>query len=438
MMQIKTKILGLMLCLSYVPFSAASAEQLQAQLDNDLEPLMKKVVEWRHDLHQFPELSNREFKTSKKVENHLRSLGLEVTTGIAHTGVVAILKGGKPGPLVALRADMDGLPVTEMTGLSFASAQTDTYNGQEVGVMHACGHDAHVAILMGVAEFLTSVRDELAGSVMFIFQPAEEGAPVGEEGGAKLMLKEGIWKTNKPDVIFGLHVTNAPHGIIGYREGPFMAASDAWKFTIKGRQAHGSTPWESIDPIMVAFQIGNNIQTIISRKLNLTESPAVISVGSIHGGVRSNIIPDVVEMEGTIRTFDPAIREQIFIELRKIAETTAAMAGATVEVLLPNGDNYPVTVNDPDLTQRVLPTLRDIVGKDMVYRSGRSMGAEDFSFFAQQVPGFYFYLGVNKIGADLSSTAGNHSPLFIIDDGALPVGVKALTHMTIDYLNGGF
>ena len=436
-MQIKTKILGLMLCLSYVPFSAASTEQLQAQLDNDLEPLMKKVVEWRHDLHQFPELSNREFKTSKKVENHLRSLGLEVTTGIAHTGVVAILKGGKPGPLVALRADMDGLPVTEMTGLSFASAQTDTYNGQEVGVMHACGHDAHVAILMGVAEFLTSVRDELAGSVMFIFQPAEEGAPVGEEGGAKLMLKEGIWKTNKPDVIFGLHVTNAPHGIIGYREGPFMAASDAWKFTIKGRQAHGSTPWESIDPIMVAFQIGNNIQTIISRKLNLTESPAVISVGSIHGGVRSNIIPDVVEMEGTIRTFDPAIREQIFIELRKIAETTAAMAGATVEVLLPNGDNYPVTVNDPDLTQRVLPTLRDIVGKDMVYRSGRSMGAEDFSFFAQQVPGFYFYLGVNKIGADLSSTAGNHSPLFIIDDGALPVGVKALTHLTIDYLSGG-
>ena len=438
MMQIKTKILGLMLCLSYVPFSAASTEQLQAQLDNDLEPLMKKVVEWRHDLHQFPELSNREFKTSKKVENHLRSLGLEVTTGIAHTGVVAILKGGKPGPLVALRADMDGLPVTEMTGLSFASAQTDTYNGQEVGVMHACGHDAHVAILMGVAEFLTSVRDELAGSVMFIFQPAEEGAPVGEEGGAALMLKEGIWKINKPDVIFGLHVTNAPHGIIGYREGPFMAASDAWKFTIKGRQAHGSTPWESIDPIMVAFQIGTNIQTIVSRKLNLTESPAVISVGSIHGGVRSNIIPDVVEMEGTIRTFDPAIREQIFIELRKIAETTAAMAGATVEVLLPNGDNYPVTVNDPDLTQRVLPTLRDIVGKDMVYRSGRSMGAEDFSFFAQQVPGFYFYLGVNKIGADLSSTAGNHSPLFIIDDGALPVGVKALTHMTIDYLNGGF
>jgi len=436
-MQIKTKILSFLLCLFAIPFTAASTQQLQDQLDSNLEPLMKKVVEWRHDLHQFPELSNREFKTAKKVETHLRGLGLEVTTGIAHTGVVAILKGGKPGPMVALRADMDGLPVTEVTGLSFASTQKDTYNGQEVGVMHACGHDAHVAILMGVAEFLTSVRDELAGSVMFIFQPAEEGAPVGEEGGAKLMIKEGIWKTNKPDVVFGLHVTNAPHGIIGYREGPFMAASDAWKFTIKGRQAHGSTPWESIDPIMVAFQIGNNIQTIVSRKLNLTESPAVISVGSIHGGVRSNIIPDVVEMEGTIRTFDPAIREKIFIEMRKIAETTAAMAGATVEVLLPNGDNYPVTVNDLDLTQRVLPTLRNIVGKDMVYRSGRSMGAEDFSFFAQQVPGFYFYLGVNKPGVDGSNTAGNHSPLFTIDDGALPVGVKALAHLTIDYLNGG-
>lgn len=435
-MQIKSRVICLLLCSCYMSFSGANTEQLHVQLDNNLEPLMQKVVEWRHDLHQYPELSNREFKTSKKVENHLRSLGLEVRTGIAHTGVVAILKGGKPGPMVALRADMDGLPVTEMTGLSFASKETDTYNGQDVGVMHACGHDAHVAILMGVAEFLTSVRDELSGSVMFIFQPAEEGAPTGEGGGAKLMLEEGIWESNKPDVIFGLHVTNAPHGIIGYREGAFMAASDAWKFTIKGRQAHGSTPWDSIDPVMVAFQIGNNIQTIVSRKLNLTESPAVISVGSIHGGVRSNIIPDVVEMEGTIRTFDPAIREKIFVEMRTIAETTAAMAGATVEVLLPNGDNYPVTFNNADLTQRVLPTLRNVVGKDMVIRSGRSMGAEDFSFFAQQVPGFYFYLGVNKIGADLSSTAGNHSPLFTIDDSALPVGVKALTHLTIDYLNG--
>ena len=412
-----------------------SNDDLSASIQADYQHRLGDM--FKH-FHANPELSTGEFKTAKKIAQELRAHGFNVTENVGGTGLVALLKNGT-GPLVMMRADMDGLPVEEKTGLSYASTvtQLDPVTQKTFPVMHACGHDVHVAILMGVAEFLTSVRDELAGSVMFIFQPAEEGAPVGEEGGAALMLKEGIWKINKPDVIFGLHVTNAPHGIIGYREGPFMAASDAWKFTIKGRQAHGSTPWESIDPIMVAFQIGTNIQTIVSRKLNLTESPAVISVGSIHGGVRSNIIPDVVEMEGTIRTFDPAIREQILIEMRKIAETTAAMAGATVEVLLPNGDNYPVTVNDPDLTQRVLPTLRDIVGKDMVYRSGRSMGAEDFSFFAQQVPGFYFYLGVNKIGADLASTAGNHSPLFIIDDGALPVGVKALAHLTIEYLNGG-
>jgi len=435
-MQIKTKIFSFLLCLFAIPFTAANTQQLQDQLESNLEPLMKKVIEWRHDLHQFPELSNREFKTAKKVEAHLRGLGLEVQIGIAHTGVVAILKGAKPGPMVALRADMDALPVTEMTGLPFASQQTDTYNGQNVGVMHACGHDAHVAILMGVAEFLASVRNELSGSVMFIFQPAEEGAPVGEEGGAKLMLKEGVWELNKPDVIFGLHVTNAPNGLIAYREGAFMAAADSWKFIIKGRQAHGSTPWDSIDPIMVAFQIGNNLQTIVSRKLDLTASPAVISVGSIHGGVRSNIIPDVVEMEGTIRTFDPAIRAKILVEMRNIAKSTAEMAGATVEVLLPNGANYPVTFNDTDLTARVLPSLKRIVGEDMVYRSELTMGAEDFSFFSQQVPGFYFFLGVNKPGADPLTTPGNHSPLFTIDDGALPVGVKALTHMTIEYLNG--
>ena len=251
-------------------------------------------------------------------------MGLEVKTGIAHTGVVAILKGGKPGPLVALRADMDALPVVESTGLPFASKERSVYNGKDVGVMHACGHDAHIAILMGVAEFLTSIKKDLPGDVMFIFQPAEEGAPVGEEGGARLMLKEGIWSQTKPEVIFGLHVSNAPNGLISYREGPTMAAVDPWKITILGKQAHGSRPWDSIDPIMVAFQLGNNLQTIISRKLDLRESPAVISVGSIHGGIRSNIIPDKVEMEGTIRTFDPMIREKIFSEIRNIAEGTAA------------------------------------------------------------------------------------------------------------------
>ena len=431
-----TKIITLFIALLYTSLVFSSTERLEGKLDRNLDSLMKKVIGWRHDLHQFPELSNREFRTAEKVTKHLQNLGLEVTTGIAHTGVVAILEGGKPGPLVALRADMDGLPVVEMTGLPFASKERDNYNGQEVGVMHACGHDAHVAILMGVAEFLTSVRNDLAGSVMFIFQPAEEGPPVGEEGGAQLMLKEGIWKDKKPEVVFGLHVTNAPHGLIAYREGASMAAADPWKIIIKGRQAHGSRPWDSIDPIMVAFQMGNNLQTIVSRKLDLRESPAVISVGSIHGGIRSNIIPDVVEMEGTIRTFDSAIRDKIFFEMRNIAESTAKMAGASVEVFLPNGQSYPVTYNDEDLTKRVLPTLRQIVGEEMIYRSERTTGAEDFSFFSQKVPGFYFFLGVNKLDADPLTTPGNHSPFFYVDDGALPVGVKALSHLTIEYLNG--
>ena len=431
-----TKIITLFIALLYTSLVFSSTERLEGKLDRNLDSLMKKVIGWRHDLHQFPELSNREFRTAEKVTKHLQNLGLEVTTGIAHTGVVAILEGGKPGPLVALRADMDGLPVVEMTGLPFASKERDNYNGQEVGVMHACGHDAHVAILMGVAEFLTSVRNDLAGSVMFIFQPAEEGPPVGEEGGAQLMLKEGIWKDKKPEVIFGLHVTNAQHGLIAYREGASMAAADPWKIIIKGRQAHGSRPWDSIDPIMVAFQMGNNLQTIVSRKLDLRESPAVISVGSIHGGIRSNIIPDVVEMEGTIRTFDSAIRDKIFFEMRNIAESTAKMAGASVEVFLPNGQSYPVTYNDEDLTKRVLPTLRQIVGEEMIYRSERTTGAEDFSFFSQKVPGFYFFLGVNKLDADPLTTPGNHSPFFYVDDGALPVGVKALSHLTIEYLNG--
>ncbi|MCH2264372.1 MAG: amidohydrolase [SAR86 cluster bacterium] len=431
-----TKIITLFIALLFTSLVFSSTERLEGKLDRNLDSLMKKVVAWRHDLHQFPELSNREFRTAEKVTKHLQNLGLEVTTGIAHTGVVAILEGGKPGPLVALRADMDGLPVVEMTGLPFASKERDDYNGQEVGVMHACGHDAHVAILMGVAEFLASVRNDLAGSVMFIFQPAEEGPPVGEEGGAQLMLKEGIWKDKKPEVIFGLHVTNAPHGLIAYREGASMAAADPWKIIIKGRQAHGSRPWDSIDPIMVAFQMGNNLQTIVSRKLDLRESPAVISVGSIHGGIRSNIIPDVVEMEGTIRTFDSGIRDKIFFEMRNIAESTAKMAGATVEVFLPYGQSYPVTYNDEDLTKRVLPSLRKIVGEEMVYRSERTTGAEDFSFFSQEVPGFYFFLGVNKPDADPLTTPGNHSPFFYVDDGALPIGVKALSHLTIEYLNG--
>tara|TARA_Y100000590_G_scaffold468091_1_gene649374 strand:+ start:15746 stop:17059 length:1314 start_codon:yes stop_codon:yes gene_type:complete len=430
------KIVTFIFALLFSAFALSSTDRLEGKLERNLDSLMEKVIEWRHDIHEYPELSNREYRTAEKVAKHLESLGMEVKTGIAHTGVVGILKGDKPGPMVALRADMDALPVTEMTGLPFASKVRDKFNGLDVGVMHACGHDAHVAILMGVAEFLTSIKNDLAGSVMFIFQPAEEGPPVGEEGGAQLMLKEGIWKDKKPEVVFGLHVTNAPNGMIAYREGAAMAAADPWKIVINGKQAHGSRPWDSVDPIMVAFQLGNNLQTIVSRKLDLRESPAVISVGSIHGGVRSNIIPEVVEMEGTIRTYDSGIRDQIFKEMKKIAQNTAAMAGASVEVYLPNGQNYPVTFNDEDLTKRVLPSLTRIVGEEMIVRSERATGAEDFSFFSQQVPGFYFFLGVNKPDADPSTTPGNHSPFFYIDDSALPVGLKALSHLTIEYLNG--
>lgn len=435
-MNIKTRLFVLLIIFSFTTQIFSSSQSIKRDLDKNIESLMQKVVGWRHNIHEFPELSNREFQTAKKVADHLESLGLEVKTGVAHTGVVAILEGGKSGPMVALRADMDALPVEEMTGLPFASKVRDKYNGLDVGVMHACGHDAHVAILMGVAEFLVSVQDKLKGSVMFIFQPAEEGPPVGEEGGAELMLKEGIWKEKKPDAVFGLHVTNAPNGTIWYREGASMAAADPWKIIIKGKQAHGSTPWDSVDPIMVAFQIGNNLQTIVSRKLDLRESPAVISVGSIHGGVRSNIIPDTVEMEGTIRTFDPGIRDQIFTEITKITKNTADMAGASVEVYLPNGQSYPVTYNDEELTKRVLPSLRKIVGEEMVYRSSRSTGAEDFSFFSQEVPGFYFFLGVNKPDADPFNTPGNHSPYFLIDDSALPVGVKSLIYLTTEFLEG--
>ena len=435
-MNIKTRLFVLLIIFSFTTQIFSSSQYIKRDLDKNIDTLMQKVVEWRHNIHQFPELSNREFQTAKKVADHLESLGLEVKTGIAHTGVVAILEGSNPGPMVALRADMDALPVEEMTGLPFASKVRDKYNGLDVGVMHACGHDAHVAILMGVAEFLVSVKNDLKGSVMFIFQPAEEGPPVGEEGGAQLMLKEGIWKEEKPDAVFGLHVTNAPNGMIAYREGASMAAADPWKITIKGKQAHGSRPWDSVDPIMVAFQIGNNLQTIVSRKLDLRESPAVISVGSIHGGVRSNIIPDIVKMEGTIRTFDSGIRDQIFTEMTRIAKNTADMAGASVEVYLPHGQSYPVTFNDEDLTKRVLPSLRKIVGEDMVYRSDRSTGAEDFSFFSQEVPGFYFFLGVNKSNADPLNTPGNHSPYFLIDDSALPVGVKSLVYLTVEFLEG--
>ena len=413
----------------------ASSEYFVEAIDQESDALLKKITTWRQHLHKYPELSNREFKTAKYIEQHLRSLDLDVKTGIAKTGLVAMLKGDKPGPLVALRADMDALPVVEQTGLPFASTEKTTFNGLDVGVMHACGHDAHMAILMGVAEFFTKHKTELAGSIMFIFQPAEEGPPVGEEGGAKLMLKEGIFKENKPDVVFGLHVNPAPDGAIAYREGPTMAAADSWKIIVTGKQAHGSAPWAGVDPIMISSQIVSAFNTIVSRKLDIRNLPAVISVGSVHGGVRSNIIPNEVVMEGTVRTYDPKMREKIITEMTTLAKSTAEMNGGSAEVIIPNGSNYPVTINNPDLTARVLPILKNVVAsKEYLVRTDRSTGAEDFSYYAQEVPGFFFFLGVTEEGKDWTKVAGNHSPYFEVSDASLDTGVKAFVHLTSGFL----
>lgn len=423
-------------CLFFItPVIFSDSSIVTKKYEKESENLLKKVTAWRHHLHEYPELSNREFKTAEYIEKHLRKLGLEVETGIAKTGIVAYLKGTKPGPLVALRADMDALPVVEKTGLPYASTQRSTYNGLDVGVMHACGHDAHMAILMGVAEFFAKNKNKIPGSIMFIFQPAEEGPPVGEDGGARLMLKEGIFEKRKPDVVFGLHVNPAPHGVIAYREGPTMAAADSWKVIVKGKQAHGSAPWAGIDPIMISSQIVNSFNTIVSRKLDIRNLPAVVSVGSVHGGVRSNIIPEEVIIEGTVRTYDPKMRDKIIKEMTTLAESTAKMNGGSAEVIIPNGNNYPVTINDEGLTARVIPVLEKVVAsKEYLVRTDRSTGAEDFSYYAQQVPGFFFFLGVTEQGKDWTKVAGNHSPYFVVSDPALELGVKAFVHLTAGYL----
>ncbi|MCW8125921.1 M20 family metallopeptidase [Microbulbifer halophilus] len=403
----------------------------------DPEPLLEqtgdKVIEWRRHIHRNPELGNREFETAKYIQQHLEDLGMEVETGVAHTGVVALLKGGRPGPTVALRADMDALPVTEEVDLPFASEVTTEYNGEEVGVMHACGHDTHVAMLMGAAEVLAGMREELNGNVLFVFQPAEEGAPDGEEGGAELMLKEGLFKKYKPDVAFGQHVTsNLPVGVIGYRSGPLMASSDEFRITVDGRQTHGSRPWGGVDPITAAAQIVTGTQAIVSRQIDITKEPAVVSFGVIEGGVRNNIIPDNVFLNGTIRNFDMDNRAQIFDKLKITAENIAESSGAkaTVQIL----EGYPVTVNDPQLTTEVLPTLREVAGDKRVLEVPKVTGAEDFSFFAQEVPGFYYFLGVTPEGEDPATAASNHSPRFYVDESALQVGTEAITRLALDYM----
>jgi amidohydrolase len=411
----------------------------RADLASDLEILAREVepsvIEWRRDIHRNPELGNREFRTSALVAAHLKSLGLEINTGVAHTGVVALLRGGKPGPVVALRADMDALPVTEEVDLPFASKVRTTWAGKETGVMHACGHDTHVAILMGVAQILARKRAELPGTVKFIFQPAEESPPPGEEGGAAMMVKEGVMENPRPEAVFGLHIGSMHEvGTIAYRPGPVMAAADILRITVQGRQTHGSAPWAGVDPIVVAAQIVLGLQTIVSRQVNLTSEPAVVTIGGIDGGNRFNIIPDKVEMVGTVRTFDEGMREDIHRRIRQIAEHIAESAGAKAIVSIEKP--YAVTVNDPALTERMLPSLKRVVGNGNLILRSKTTGAEDFSFFAQKAPGFFFFLGGSPKGTDLAKVAYNHSPRFYVDESALLIGVRALTQVTVDYLQG--
>ena len=404
--------------------------ELSGAVEQEIADVMPSVVAWRRDFHQHPELGNSEFRTAGIIADHLRSLGMDVQTGVAHTGVVGVLRGGQ-GPVVALRADMDALPVTELVDLPFASKATGEYQGREVGVMHACGHDNHVAILMGVAEVLAKQGAELRGTVKFIFQPAEEGTPDQSVGGAELMLQEGAFNDPKPDAVFGLHVFPYPVGTVATRAGGLMASSDFFRITVQGKQTHGAVPWAGVDPIVTASQIVLGLQTIVSRQLDATLTPSIVTVGKIEGGVRNNIIPESVEMVGTIRTFDADTRLDIHERVRRIATQTAAAAGATAEVEIDLG--YGVTRNDPALLRQMSPTLRSVAGDGFI-EAQQTTTAEDFSYFANEAPGLFLFLGVAS--EDPALVYPNHSPRFYADEGALPVGVRALTALTLDYMAG--
>ena len=421
--------------LALVP--ALSLAQAAPDLDAAAQAVQPKVVEWRRDLHRHPELGNEEVRTARVVADHLRALGLEPRTGIGPTGVVAVLKGARPGPRIALRADMDALPVTEATGLPFASIVKSKYRGQPVGVMHACGHDLHVAILMGVAEALAGMREQLAGEVMFVFQPAEEGPPVaGEVAGAKRMLDEGIFDDFKPDAVLGLHVWSRLHaGQLGVRAGPFMASADEWTLKIRGRQTHGSQPWAGVDPLTVAAQVLLGAQSIIARQVDITAHPVVLTAGQIQAGTRFNIIPDEATMVGTLRTFDPGVREDVIARLRNTAEHFAAASGATATLEV--AGNAPSTSNDPALLERLRPSLEAAAGQGNVVEVPRYTIAEDFSQFANVVPGLYFFVGTTPRGQPLESAPMNHSPQYAPDESALDLGLRAILQATVDFLGGG-
>ena len=411
-----------------------AASSLAGHIDAAAKEIEGRVIAWRRDIHANPELGNREFRTAGIVAEHLKRLGFdEVRTGVAHTGVVGLLKGALPGPVVALRADMDALPVAEEVDVPFASKVKAQWNGESVGVMHACGHDAHVAILMGVAEVLAGLRATLRGSVKFIFQPAEEMPPEGEEGGAKMMVAEGALENPVPQAVFGLHVTSRlALGVLGYRPGPAMASADSFSIKVDGRQTHGAMPWFGVDPIVTAAQALLGLQTVVSRQVDLTREPAVVTIGMIRGGVRQNIIPDSVEMRGTIRSFDEEMRDDIHERVTTLSEGIARSARASCRVCITK--NYPVTVNDPALTEAMAPTLARVAGEGKAQVVPKVMGSEDFSFFQRVVPGLFFFLGVVPEGQDPKDVAPNHSPRFFIDEKSLVVGVRALANVACDFL----
>lgn len=436
-MKLRNIFLGMFIPVLLVAFESSAqnstADDIYEVINQKTETIFDDVVEWRRHFHENPELSNREEETAAYITEYMRSLGLEVETGIAHTGVVAILEGAQPGPVVGLRADIDALPVRERVDVPFKSTKITTYLEQEVGVMHACGHDTHIAMLMGAAKILVDMKDELRGTVKFIFQPAEEGSPPGEEGGAELMVKEGVLQNPDVDVIFGQHINSQTEvGTIRYRPEGTMAASDRFVIKVKGKQTHGSTPWTGVDPIVTSAKIIDGLQTIISRKTELTKAAAVISVGKIQAGVRNNIIPEEAEMIGTIRTLDTGMQEKIHNDIRHVAATIGESMGAEVEVDIQKG--YPVTYNDPGLTDNMLPTLQKIAGGDQVVLSDAITGAEDFSFFQKEIPGFYFFVGGMPKGMNAAEAAPHHTPDFYIEEEGMKLGVKALTSLTVDYM----
>ena len=428
----RTTLTFLTFAAAFVLPASAQTSNVAAEIERRAKAVESKVVAWRRDIHQNPELGNQEVRTSKLVAEHLRALGIEVRTNVATTGVVGVLKGGKPGPVIALRADMDALPVTELVNLPFASKVRTTYEGREVGVMHACGHDTHVAMLMGVAEILAGMRAQLPGTVKFIFQPAEEGVDRAEEpAGAELMIREGVLKNPDVDAVFGMHVfANVASGAIGWRSGPMLAANDSYEITVRGRQTHGANPWAGVDPIVIGSQIVMALQTIVSRQINIAQEPAIITVGQFDAGTRSNIIPDTARLVGTIRTFDEAMRKDIHARMTRTAESIAAAAGGSATVRIDQG--YPVTVNNPELTRQMMPTLQRVAGARLTEVTKNTV-AEDFSKFQQAVPGLFLFLGITP-PQQVGSAPANHSPEFFVDESALVTGVRVMTNLAVDYL----